>query len=614
MSPAPRLGHAAYNREAVVPLTTPRHVQPYLVIGLVVAAALLFAFEVWTIDIVTLVMVLLLIATGILTPAEAFAGFSSEIIIVLGALFVVTGALQDTGVIDVVTTRLLRSPPRREGRLVAALMGGVAGLSSLMNNTTVTGLLVAPVTALAQRANLSPSRLLMPLAFASMLGGTCTLIGTSTNVAVSGLMPAHGLAPLGFFEITPLGLLLCVVGIAWTTLIGRRFLPNVPAAPASGTTIADSYFSEMIVLADSPLAGKRLGELGLQKLGISVVRVVRGRDSMSARSGRRIVAGDVLMFVGNAAALLEVKAAHGVEIHSEVKLGSVKDPLEQGRIAEAVVLPDSRLVGGTLRDSDLHDASGATVLGLHRRGKVVHQPLVDIEIRVGDVLLVQGDDAALQRVQEQFALAFTNATVSTSRMRRSRGWIVAATFLLAILATSLGAPLALCFLTAAVVTVVSRCVDSERALEHVPWRMLILIGGMTAFGEAMTKSGADQMFATLIESWLAPYGPVPVLGGFMVLTMLLSQPMSNAAAAVVVLPVAVATAERLGLDARPFAIGIMVASSLALATPFEPSCVLVFGPGRYRFRDFYVVGVPLCIVLLVAALFLLPLFWPLHAK
>jgi len=589
-------------------------VQPYLVLGLVVVAAALFALEIWTVDIVTLAMVLALIVCGILEPSEAFAGFSSDIIIVLGALFVVTGALQDTGVIDVITKRFLRSPPRAESRLVGALMAAVAGLSSIMNNTTVTGLCVAPTAALAQRAGVSPSRLLMPLAFASMMGGTCTLIGTSTNVAVSGLMPGYGMEPLGFFELTPLGLVLVVIGIAWMAFVGRRFLPRPPATPEAPPTIADSYFSEMIVLPDSPLTGKRLGELGLQKLGVEVVRIVRGRDSMSARSGRRILAGDVLLFVGNAAALLEVKAAQGIEIHPEVKLGEVKKSVEQGRIAEAVVLPDSRLVGGTLRDSDLHSASGATVLGLHRRGRVVHLPLVDIEIRIGDVLLLQGEDEALQRVQEQFALAFTNAIVSTSRMRRSRGWIVAATFLLAILATALGAPIAVCFLAAAVVTVISRCLDSERALEHVPWRMLILIGGMTAFGEAMSKSGADRMFAELIEAWLAPYGALPVLGGFMLLTMLLSQPMSNAAAAVVVLPVAVATADRLGLDPRPFAVGIMVASSLALATPFEPSCVLVFGPGRYRFRDFYVVGLPLSIVLLAATLFLLPLLWPLQAK
>jgi di/tricarboxylate transporter len=202
---------------------------------------------------------------------------------------------------------------------------------------------------------------------------------------------------------------------------------------------------------------------------------------------------------------------------------------------------------------------------------------------------------------------------STSRLRRGRAWIVAASFFGAVLLTALGVvPLAVAFLAAAVVTVVAGAVHPEQALEHVPWRLLILIGGMTAFGTAVQKSGADQWYAGLVESWLAPYGAVPVLAGFMLLTAVLSQVMSNAAAALVVLPVAVATATRLSLEPRTFAVAIMVASSLALATPFEPSCVIVFGPGRYRFRDFFVVGIPISLVLLAAALVLVPLLWPLQ--
>jgi len=589
-------------------------VEPYLVSGLILVAAVLFACEVWTVDIVTLLMVLVLVVTGIVTPAEAFAGFSSDIIIVLGSLFVVTGALQDTGVVDVATARLFRFENRREGGLVALLMGVSAALSSMVNNTTVTGLLVGPTTALARRLGTSPSRLLMPLAFASMIGGTCTLIGTSTNVAVSGSLASYGIAPLGFFEMTPLGLVLVFVGIAWMALVGRRMLPHHSAAVDETSTIADGYLSEIIVLPESPLVGKRLSECGFARLGVRIVRIVRGSDLVSPRGGRKILAGDVLLFVGDAKALVEVKATQGIDIHAEVKTGTVRSAMEQERVAEAVVLPDSRLIGRTLSDVEIHEVSGATVLGLHRRGRAVHRPLSETEVHVGDVLLIQGEGEALSYAQQEYSLAFTSAVVSTSRLRRNRGWVVAVIFMLAVALAATGlAPLAICFLAAAVFSVVSRCLDSERALGHVPWRLLILIGGMTAFGTAVQKSGADQLYAGLVETWLAPYGPLAVLGGFMVLTMALSQAMSNAAAALVVLPVAVATAARLGLDARPFAIGIMVASSLALATPFEPSCVLVFGPGRYRFRDFYLVGLPLSIVLMVTALIVLPLLWPLVA-
>jgi di/tricarboxylate transporter len=243
----------------------------------------------------------------------------------------------------------------------------------------------------------------------------------------------------------------------------------------------------------------------------------------------------------------------------------------------------------------------------------VMKSLGDIIVRVGDVLLLQGDTDALAQAREQYALAFTTASVSTSRLRRGRAWIAAASFVGAVVIVTLGlVPLSVAFLGAAVLTVVTGATHPEQALEHVPWRLLILIGGMTAFGTAVQKSGADQFYAGAIEAWLAPYGPIPVLAGFMLLTALLSQVMSNAAAALVVLPVAVATAARLHLEPRAFAVGIMVASSLALATPFEPSCVLVFGPGRYRFRDFFVVGIPISLLLLAITVALLPLLWPLQ--
>ena len=580
---------------------------------LLLAATALFALEVWTIDIITLVLLCALIASGILTPEEAFAGFSSDIIIALGSLFVVTGALQDTGAAEVVTARLFGHVPRSEGGLIATLMAAVAALSSVMSNTTVTGLMDGPTAELGKRAGISPSRVLMPLAFASMLGGTCTLIGTSTNIAVSGVMPKHGLAPLGVFEITPLGIVLVLVGIAWMVVVGRHFLPQRAAVAAEGDSSTGAYLSELLILPQSPLAGKRLAECGLSRFGIRVIRIVRGEDSMNARAGRKLREGDVLLFVGEAKALMEVKATHGIEIHAEVKLGLGKISIDDQEIAEGVVLPDSRLVGTTVRDAALYDASGAIVLGLHRRGHAVHKALADVIVRVGDVLLLQGDTEALAQAREHYALAFTSATVDTSRLRRGRAWIVAASFVAAIVVASIDlVPLSIGFLAAALMTVVSRAVHPEQALEHVPWRLLILIGGMTAFGTAVQRSGADQWYAGLIEATLAPYGAIPVLAGFMLLTMVLSQPMSNAAAALVVLPVAIATAERLGWNPRPFAIGIMVAASLALATPFEPSCVIVFGPGRYRFRDFFIVGIPISLVLLVTTIVLLPWLWPLQ--
>jgi di/tricarboxylate transporter len=580
--------------------------------ALLLVAVVLFVLDRWTIDVVTVMVLLALVFGGILTPEEAFAGFASEILIALAALFVVTGTLQDTGAAHTTAARVVRRLPRSEGGVVAALMGIVASLSSVMNNTTVTGLLVGPVGELAKRTNLSPSRVMMPLAFASMIGGTCTLIGTSTNIAVSGAMPKHGLEPLGFFELTPLGVVLVVVGCAWMALVGRHMLQKRAAAAASAGSPSGTFVTEVVLTPGSPLAGKRIAELGFLAR-IRVLRVVRDGDELQARSGRKLREGDVLQCVCDAATLLEVKATPGLEILPETEYGDDAKHLDHQLLAEAVVLPDSPLAGVTIRDAALYDESGAVVIGLHRRGAPVRGPLGDIALRVGDVLLLQGRAESMQQTRELFGLAFTDAAVDTSRLRRGRVWVVVLGFIAAIVASTAGlAPLSVSFLAAAVIAVVSGCVHPERALLHVPWRLLILIGGMTAFGVAVQKTGADQFYASKVVEWLAPYGPLPVLAGFMLLTMALSQAMSNAAAALVVLPVAIATAAKLDLQARPFAIGIMVASSLALATPFEPSSVIVFGPGRYRFRDYFVVGLPISLLLLAVTLVLLPWLWPLR--
>jgi di/tricarboxylate transporter len=589
----------------------PAAVQPWFVLGLVVVAVVLFAREKFGVEIVTLSMLFLLVASGILTPAQAFAGFASDVIIVLGSIFVVTGALQDTGVLDVVGRKLLRLESAGESRVLLVLMGMVAGFSSFLNNTTVTGMLLGPTISFARRRKFAVSRLLMPLAFASILGGTCTVIGTSTNVAVSGQLAAHGFAPIGFFEIMPLGLLLVGAGIVFMIVIGRHLLPGGEGEGDGEQMLAPAFLSEIVVLPDSKWIGKRLGELALSRHGVEVVRVHRGEDEMRAARHRKLREGDVLLVLGRSESLLEIKAAEGLEIHSEVKLGSLRKPSDEFRIAEGVLLPDSRLVGHTVKELGFYETSGVTILGISRRGKPRTGTLADLRFAPGDAILVQGEAEALDAMQANYSVAFTSE-VNTSRLRRGRGFLVGAAMVLAVVAAALElAPLSICFLAAALLTVLAGCITSERALDHIDWRLLILIGGMSAFGEAIVATGGDVMLADAVGATLAPFGSIVVLAGFMMVTIALSQPMSNAAAALVVLPIALRTASDLAIDPRTFGIGIMMAASVSLATPFEPSCILVYGPGRYRFRDFVVVGLPLTFILAAIVLFGLPLFWTL---
>lgn len=590
-----------------------------VVLGLLVLAVVLFASERLPVDVVTLLLLLTLIAFGILSVQQAFSGFSHEIIIILASIFVITGALQDTGVLDRMGAALLKFGGTRPNWLLFVLLCVTSGVSAFMNNTTVTAMLVGPVLVLAHKTRASPSKMLLPIAYASILGGTCTLIGTSTNVAVSGYMVRQKLEPLGLFEITPIGLVIVGVGIAYMMLVGRYLLPEHHDESLTEDYAIRDYVSEIVVMPGSPLIDQRVFQSDLSNMDFRILKVIRGRDTFAPTDDTTIQKGDVLIVTGNVENLMKVKATEGIEIKPDLKLS---DPdLQSGdvKIAEVLVTPGSNLVGRTLREANYRQESGLTVLALYRRGRSLRDQLGSIRLRVGDLLLVQGRQARLDAVRRRRELAVLEE-LQAPVARRRKGLLVLSFFAAAILIGSLTnagkplVPLSLCFLSAALLTVLFQSINMQRAYQAIDWRLLILIGGMTAFGEAMKSSGTAQFLADVIVGWLQPIGPMAILAGFFVLTILLTQPMSNAAAALVVLPVAMEAAISLGVSQRTFAIAIMLAASISLIAPFEPSCLLVYGPGKYRFRDFIKTGMPLTIILAVIVLIFIPKLWPLRPE
>ena len=582
-----------------------------LVLGLLVLAVVLFSSEILPVDIITLMMLLVLLGTGILTTRQAFEGFSEDIIIILASIFVLCGALQETGVVDRTGARLLKIAGRSENRLLIVLMVAAAAISAFVNNTTVVAMLVGPVIGLARRAKISPSRLLLPLAYASILGGTCTLIGTSTNVAVSGYITRAKLEPIRLFEITPIGLILVAVGVVYLLLIGKRFLPERVEPSYTEDDAVREYLSEIIIVQGSPLVGQTVFRSELSKMGFRILKLRRGNEVFVPDRRTRFQAGDILLVTGNVDDLVKVKSAEGIEIKPDWKLGDLKMPDEETNIVEAVITPQSQLVNRTLKTANFRQQSGLTVLGVYRRGKLVEEKIGDVRLQIGDLLLVQGDKDRLGALQRQRQLAVLSE-LPIAAPRRNRAWYAIGLFAGALALNMAGlVPLTFCLLGAAVLCVVLRCISVDRAYQYIDWRLLILIGGMTAFGTAMEKTGADELLARWIVAGLQPFGVVAVLAGFFVLTILLTQPMSNAAAALVVLPVALEAARVLGVNERTFAIAIMLAASVSFITPFEPSCIIVYGPGRYKFIDFVKTGGILTLILAAIVLFFLPIFWPL---
>lgn len=581
------------------------------VLVLLLLAIALFATERISVDIITFLLLIALVVSGILKPAEAFAGFSDDIIIILGSIFVIGGALQETGVLDVLGARVLKLAGKSPNRLLLLLTGSTAAVSGFMNNTTVTAMFLPPVVALARRAKIAASKLLMPLAFASIMGGTCTLIGTSTNVAVSGYIRRVGMEPLGMFEIAPMGLLIVTAGIVYLMTIGQRLLPEHADASLTAHYAMREYVSEIIVLPNSPLIGQKSYDSDLNILEFRILKIIRaGREIWPGRN-ILINEGDTLLVEGKADTLMKVKKIEGIEIKPEFSLGDLDLQGADLRIAEVLLTPQSELPGRTLREANFRQYYGLTALAIRRHGQALREQVGNIILRVGDLLLVQGEAARVDGLRSHPGLSLLTELTEPAYHPR-KGLISVLAFATAILVSALGwVPLSIAFLSAAVLTILVRCISVERAYEFVDWRLLILIGGMTAFGTAMENTGAATYLAGVIVNWFQPLGVLGILGGFFLLTIFLTQPMSNAAAALVVLPVAVRAAQQLGANERTFAIGIMLAASVSFITPFEPSCILVYGPGKYRFIDFVKVGLGLTILLMAVVLLSLQLFWPL---
>lgn len=604
------------------------------VLVLLLVAVVLFATERIPIDIVTIMLVIGLVLTGTLTAGEAFAGFGNDIVITIGGLFILTGGLVKTGVVDLVGRRLHRIAGGNEFKLTALIMFTAAACASVMKNTTTTAMFVPVVLGIAQRARVQPSKLLMPLAFGAILGGTCTLIGTSTNLAVSGALARLGqsiepaerpgvdaslLGPFSMFELTPVGVAIVAVGMLYMLLVGLRLLP----ARGGEQSFVErygmrEYISEVIVLPDSPLVGKTLAEGNLSDmLDLTVIGIIRGTQGRIAPHGEeQILAGDLLLVQGRMDDILRVKSEAGIEIRPDFELSS-KD-LEPGDIElfEVIVLRGSEFNGRSLRSLDFRERYGLTVLAINRHGMALLTKLSSVTLRFGDVLLMQGLRETVERLAGENQVLLLEEGLGQRERAGKRWWAVAAFGLFLLLSMSkyfspAEVPLAVAVLLGVLVLLASRAVLTQEIYDLIDFRLLVLIAGMISFGTAMEKTGADQYLADIIVRYFQAYGGVAVLAGFFALTVALTQPMSNQAAALVVLPIAVKTALALGLNPRTFAIAVTYAASCSFLTPLEPACVLIYTPGRYRFLDFVKVGSILTLAVFALVILLVPIFWPL---
>jgi di/tricarboxylate transporter len=592
-----------------------------ITLGLLLLALVLFGTEKLPVDVVGIILVIGLVLTNVLTVNEGLAGFGDNVIITIGGLFVLTGGLIKTGLVDLIGRRLYKIAGNNEFILTALIMFVAAASASVLKNTTTTAMFLPVVIGLAERARIPPSKLLMPLAFGAILGGSCTLIGTSTNLAVSGAMTRYGMEPYSMFELTPVGILTFSVGMLYMLFVGRKMLPSRGGEDSFTEQYhIREYISELLVLPGSHLIGKTLAEANLNmELDLNVLGIVRGKETKIAPNAHeRIELNDLLIVEGRLANILNIKTEAGLEIKADFKLND--EVLEGGRIQlfEVMVMRDSRLAGQTLKSIRFRQTYDLTVLAINRHGETIVEKLSEASLRFGDVLLVQGAREEIEPLVVDGEMLLLEDVSKGAMRTEKRKWAIAAFGLfLALSLTKVvtgGAydiPLAVAVLLGVLLLLATNTVRHSEIYSLIDFRLLVLIACMMSFGVAMEKTGTDKYLADMIVQYFQAYGAVAVLAGFFILTVVLTQPMSNQAAALVVLPVAVKTAIALGLNPRSFAVAITYAASFSFITPLEPACVLVYTPGRYKFMDFVKIGTILTIVVFIVAIVLVPVFWKL---
>lgn len=589
----------------------------YITLILLLVAVVLFATEKIPVDVVGILLVIGLILTGVLTAQEGLQGFGDNIIITIGGLFILTGGLVKTGLVDLMGRRLYRVAGDNQLFLTALIMLVAAGLAAVMKNTTTTAMLLPVVIGLAERAKIPPSKLLMPLAFGAILGGSCTLIGTSTNLAVSSAIQRYGLEPYSMFELTTVGVITAIFGISYMLLFGIKLLPS----RGGEESLTEQYHirefvSEVLVLPNSPFVNKTLGESNINReLDLGVIGIIRGKDQrFTPSSTDRIEANDLLVVEGKVSDILRVKAEVGLEIKPDFKLND--RILESGEIElmEVMIMRDSNFIGQTLKKLGFRQKYDLTVLAINRHGETIIETLSSTRLKFGDVLLVQGKRRLVEPLVVNGELLLLEEVAADSMRTEKRRWALAAFGLFIALSLSkyylpMEIPLVIAVLLGVLLLLATKTIRYSELYSLIDFRLLVLIACMISFGTAMEKTHADAFLADLVQTYFGQYGPTAVLAGFYILTVALTQPMSNQAAALVVLPVAVKTAIALGLNPRTFAIAITYAASSSFLTPLEPACVLVYTPGRYRFFDFVKIGSILTILVFIITILLVPMFW-----
>jgi di/tricarboxylate transporter len=590
----------------------------WLTLVVVVATIVMLVLERVPPFITILGAVVLLFVSGVIDDEQAFSGFSNPAPITIAALYVLAGAAEVTGALEPLTNRILGrratdGSNASERRDMARIVGPTTIASAFIANTPLVGMLAPRVSGWARRSGRAPARYLMPLSYAAVFGGCITVLGTSTNLTVSGLLEDVDQRPFDLFEITPVGLPIAIVGTLLLVLLTPRLLPR-RATPGQESGGAREFSVEMEVRGGSSLVGKTIADAGLRNLeGVFLVAIERsGHVVAPVRPEEVLEPRDRLTFAGNVTRILDLQRVDGLVSAAQPHFPEV-GPTSEAATFEVVIAEGSPLVGSTLKEVGFRGRYGGAVYAIHRAGMRIEGKLGETRLRAGDLLLVLADLGFRERWHDQHDFLVVSPLETGGPVRPAKARIVelamlaliviAGTGLLDLLQTSLlvaGALIAFGIITP---TEARRSVDLE---------IVLLIAASFGLGEAMAASGLAEQIGELLVSVFENFGAVGVLAGVLIATMLLTELLSNNAAAVLMFPIALASASEANLHSRPFAMAILIGASLSFLTPIGyQTNLMVLGMGGYKFRDFTKLGAPLTLLVVIGSLILIPIFFPL---
>ncbi|MAJ28332.1 hypothetical protein CBD41_02795 [bacterium TMED181] len=590
----------------------------FQVLALLVVALLLFASELIAVDIVAICLLLVLVVSGLLDIGPALAGFGHPAVVGVGALFIVSEGLLRTGALGFLSNRLLKWSGGNQGLLTILILIIVLVASAFLNNTPVVAMFIPVVLGTCLKTGVNPSKILIPLSYAAILGGTCTLIGTSTNILVSSIARESAGIELGMFDFTRLGGLLAIIGLIYLIFIGPKLVPErqtiTSLASLGGDRRQREYVTEVQILGGD-LVGSRFADTLLATSGKArILQVIRGESIIWPPLDDLVLQeGDALVISGTIEELMKIQEESGVaslaEIVSETQ-GTLQE--KEAELAELLVLPNSRFMGQTLGSVELRRRYGLHVLAIQRHGMHMRSKISEHPLRTGDVLLIQGTPDSLERIRGEEGLVLMSGVEDVLVKKEKAPIAIGILCGVIILLATQALPMAAIALGGAVLMVLSGCISGTKAYESIQWRILVLIAGMLAMGQAMDQTGAAQWIAQQVTDLQGVFGAPGLVVVTLIVAALLTEMISNAAVAAVLVPVALKIAAGLDVNPEPFIMAVAFGASLSFLTPVGyQTNTLVYGAGGYRFSDFARVGAPLVVILWAIAGWLIPVIWPL---